>query len=97
MTITSHQEEPLLVTTTWEKAKQKLFIEITEGRLSDDTPPLLVTYGMTTMMVVFTRHAKARTLPTTFMNFRKELTNGRRKQKVTNWQQSRTYQSFLLI
>jgi hypothetical protein len=38
MTITSHQEEPLLVTTL-EKAKQKLFIEITEGRLSDDIPP----------------------------------------------------------
>jgi len=31
------QEEPLL--TTWERAKQKLFVEITEGRLSDDIPP----------------------------------------------------------
>lgn len=30
-------EEPLL--TTWETAKQKLFVEITEGRLSDDIPP----------------------------------------------------------
>jgi hypothetical protein len=31
-------EEPLLLT-TWERAKHKLFVEITEGRLSDDTPP----------------------------------------------------------
>ena len=31
-------EEPLLLT-TWERAKRKLFVEITEGRLSDDVPP----------------------------------------------------------
>lgn len=36
--MTTEEESPLLLT-TWERAKRKLFVEITEGRLSDDIPP----------------------------------------------------------
>jgi hypothetical protein len=36
-------EEPLLLT-TWERSKHKLFVEITEARLSDDIPPGKVWY-----------------------------------------------------